>query len=160
MCTTSPTALQVLTMLWVNRTHMNTSPWPRSQPYDTCPSHPARTFLARGSEDAAAGDRTERMSRDHPASDHLSAASMHATEVKRPIGIDDRHRSAAHPPTSGWSGRIDTVVASITSRSPYHTHCCRVLSSVGPRYPFASGSRPAPQSTRYPQNQVTRNTGT
>jgi hypothetical protein len=54
-----PTSARVLTMLWVNRTHIATSPWPHSQPFT-----PAR-FNASSRERrciAAAGDGTERMS--------------------------------------------------------------------------------------------------
>ena len=55
----------------------------------------------------AGTERVSRASWAHSASGHLSAASMHASEVQTP----DRHSNACPP--SGCSGRIRTVHASM-----------------------------------------------
>jgi hypothetical protein len=104
-------------------------------------------------------ERVSRASWAHSASCHLSAASMHSSEVKPQNGIRVL-------PTRGWSGRIRTVQASIV-----HLLLALPLSPLqgsSPRHPTAEGSpivgeRPAavaPQSTQYRQDRAMHITGT
>jgi hypothetical protein len=103
-------------------------------------------------------ERVSRASWAHSASCHLSAASMHASEVKP-------QNSIRVLPTRGWSGRIRTVQASIVHlllALPHSPLQGSPPSSNGRRTPdrLERASCVAPQSTQYRQDRAMHITGT